>query len=58
MATVAREEGRLAALTGDQPGAIAAYQKYLRFRANPEPALVPERERITAELGKLLGEPR
>ena len=58
VATVAREEGRLAALTGDKSGAIAAYQKYLRFRANPEPALVPERERIKAELGKLLGEPR
>jgi len=58
VATVAREEGRLAALTGDKPGAIAAYQKYLRFRASPEPALVPERERIKAELAKLLGEPR
>ncbi|HSE52273.1 MAG TPA: serine/threonine-protein kinase, partial [Gemmatimonadales bacterium] len=58
VATVAREEGRLAALTGDKPGAITAYQKYLRFRANPEPALVPERERIKAELGKLLGEPQ
>jgi predicted negative regulator of RcsB-dependent stress response len=58
VATVAREEGRLAALTGDKPGAIAAYQKYLRFRTDPEPGLVPERDRIKAELARLLGEPR
>ena len=50
--------GRLAALTGDKAGAIAAYQMYLRFRSNPEPSLVPERERVEAELAKLLGEPR
>jgi hypothetical protein len=31
---------------------------YLRFRANPEPRLVPERERIKGELARLLGEPR
>ena len=58
LSTVTREEGRLAALTGDKAGAIAAYQMYLRFRANPEPGLVPERERIKAELARLLGEPR
>ena len=49
--------GRLAALTGDKAGAIA-YQMYLRFRSNPEPSLVPEREQVEAELAKLLGEPR
>ena len=58
VATAAREEGRLAALTGDKPGAITAYQKYLRFRANAEPGLVPERERIKAELARLVGEPK
>ena len=58
LSTVVREEGRLAALTGDKAGAIAAYQMYLRFRSNPEPSLVPERERVEAELAKLLGEPR
>jgi hypothetical protein len=58
LSTVTREEGRLAALTGDKAGAIAAYQMYLRFRANPEPRLVPERERIKGELARLLGEPR
>ena len=57
LSTVTREEGRLAALTGDKAGAIAAYQMYLRFRTNPEPGLVPERERIKAELARLLGEP-
>ncbi|HSE52815.1 MAG TPA: protein kinase, partial [Gemmatimonadales bacterium] len=50
LSTVTREEGRLAALTGDKAGAIAAYQMYLRFRTNPEPSLVPERERIKTEL--------
>jgi len=58
LSTVAREEGRLAVLTGDTPGAVAAYQKYLRYRANAEPSLIPERDRIKAALGKLLGEPR
>ena len=58
LSTATREEGRLAALTGDKAGAIAAYQMYLRFRANPEPALVPERERVKAEVAKLVGEPR
>jgi eukaryotic-like serine/threonine-protein kinase len=58
LSTVTREEGRLAALTGDKAGAIAAYQLYLRFRANPEPSLIPERDRIKAELARLLGEPR
>jgi tetratricopeptide (TPR) repeat protein len=58
LSTVTREEGRLAALTGDKAGAIAAYQMYLRFRTNPEPGLVPERERIKAELARLMGEPR
>ena len=41
LSTVVREEGRLAALTGDKAGAIAAYQMYLRFRSNPEPASSP-----------------
>ena len=50
---IAREEGRLAAMTGDRAGAIAAYQRYLRFRANAEPPLVAERERVRAELQRL-----
>ena len=52
-----REEGRLAALTGDRPGAIRAYQHYLALRSNPEPALRPALEAVRAELAKLTGKP-
>jgi hypothetical protein len=48
-----REEGRLAALTGDTAGAVAAYRHYLALRSNPEPALRPGVEAIRAELAKL-----
>jgi serine/threonine-protein kinase len=48
-----REEGRLAALTGDTAGAVAAYRHYLALRSNPEPALRPRVEAIRAELAKL-----
>ena len=41
-----REEGRLAALTGDRPGAIRAYRHYLALRSNPEPALAAEVKRV------------
>jgi eukaryotic-like serine/threonine-protein kinase len=50
-----REEGRLAGLTGDRFGAIRAYRHYLSLRADPEPALRPEVERIRAELAALQG---
>ena len=50
-----REEGRLAALTGDTTGAIRAYRHYLAIRPNPEPTVKPEVERIRAELGRLMG---
>jgi hypothetical protein len=48
-----REEGRLAALTGDRSGAIAAYRHYLALRSNPEPALRPAVQAVRAELAKL-----
>jgi serine/threonine-protein kinase len=57
LSTYLREEGRLAALTGDRAGAIRAYQHYLALRANPEPALRPQVEQVQAELGRLLSEP-
>jgi serine/threonine-protein kinase len=57
MSTFAREEGRLAALTGDTVGAIRAYQHYLALRRNARPSLRPEVDRVRAELAKLLGEP-
>jgi hypothetical protein len=48
-----REEGRLAAITGDRPGATRAYQHYLALRSDPEPALQPEVQAVRAELVKL-----
>lgn len=48
-----REEGRLAALTGDTAGAIRAYRHYLALRFDPEPELRPEAERIRQELARL-----
>jgi serine/threonine-protein kinase len=48
-----REEGRLAALTGDTAGAVAAYRHYLAVRSNPEPALRPGVEAVRAELARL-----
>jgi serine/threonine-protein kinase len=52
-----REEGRLAALTGDRTGAIAAYRHYLALRSNPEPALRPAVQAERAELAKLAENP-
>ena len=52
-----REEGRLAALTGDGPGAIRAYSRYLAMRTDPEPEVRPQVEEVKAELAKLVGEP-
>jgi DNA-binding SARP family transcriptional activator len=48
-----REEGRLAALTGDTAGAVAAYRHYLALRSDPEPELRPQAERIRRELALL-----
>ena len=48
-----REEGRLAALTGDTAGAIRAYGHYLALRPDPEPELRPEVERVRAALADL-----
>jgi serine/threonine-protein kinase len=51
-----REEGRLAALTGDTAGSIAAYRHYLALRSDPEPALKAGVEAVRAELAKLASE--
>ncbi len=45
-----REEGRLAALTGDRQGAIRAYRHYLALRGDAEPGLQPEVRRVREEL--------
>ena len=54
LATYLREEGRLAALTGDRAGAIRAYQHYLFLRADPEPSVRPQVAEVRKELAKLL----
>jgi DNA-binding SARP family transcriptional activator len=53
LSTHLRQEGRLAALTGDTAGAIAAYRQYLELRAQPEPSLQPAAERVRTELDRL-----
>ncbi len=53
LSTFLREEGRLAALTGDPIGAIRAYQHYLALRSDPEPSTKPEVDRVRAELARL-----
>jgi hypothetical protein len=55
LSTYLREEGRLAALTGDSAGAVGAYRHYLTLRAHPEPALQPGVEKVRAELARLEG---
>ena len=52
-ATALREEGRLAALAGEQAEAIESYRAYLRLRARPEPSAAPENDRVRAELARL-----
>jgi hypothetical protein len=49
-----RDEGRWAAIAGDTAHAVAAYRHYLMWRESPEPALVPERDSVRAELDRLL----
>jgi hypothetical protein len=48
-----RQEGRLAALTGDTTGAIRAYDSYLRLRTNPDAPLKPQRDSVIAERAAL-----
>jgi len=55
------ENPRLVSIVKNQielAGAVRAYRHYLALRADPEPALVPQRDSVRAALGALLGEPR
>jgi hypothetical protein len=53
-----REEGRLAALTGDRPGAIRAYTRYLILRENPDYGpWRAARDSVRRELAQLRDEP-
>jgi hypothetical protein len=54
--TLLRERGRLAALLGRTDEAIEAYTTYLLVRADPEPAVQPEVDRVRAELNRLKSE--
>jgi tetratricopeptide (TPR) repeat protein len=51
--TYLREEGRLAALTGDRVGAARAYRRYLAVRIDPEPALRAQVAQVRADLAAL-----
>jgi hypothetical protein len=53
LATCFREEGRLAALAGDRPGAIRSYRKYLALRSRPEPTLQQDVDHVRSELALL-----
>jgi len=53
LSTFLREEGRLAALAGENDAAIEAYRHYLALRASPEPMLKSEAEFVRDELEKL-----
>jgi tetratricopeptide (TPR) repeat protein/tRNA A-37 threonylcarbamoyl transferase component Bud32 len=54
LATILAEEGHLAARAGDREGAIRAYRHYLVLRTHPDPALVPDVQRVRKELAELL----
>src|ERR671934_81518 len=51
LATARREEGRLAALTGDQRGAVRSYEEYLALRAGAEAPVKAQDESLRATLG-------
>ena len=53
LSSLLREEGRLAALTGDREGAIHAYQHYLRLRRNPDPRHAAEAADVKRALAEL-----
>jgi hypothetical protein len=50
-----REEGRLAALTGDTAGAVRASRHYLLLMSDPEPRVRAQVDSVQAELAKLGG---
>ena len=53
LSSMLREEGRLAALTGDRERAIRAYRHFLALRPDPAPRLRADRDRVRAELARL-----
>ncbi len=53
LAAQLREEGRLAALSGEKEEAIEAYRHYLALRTSPEPSVAAEVEEVRKELAQL-----
>ena len=53
LSTYLRDEGDLAARTGDPHAAIRAYRHYLVLRSNPEPELRAEVDRVKVALARL-----
>jgi tetratricopeptide (TPR) repeat protein len=53
LSTMLREEGRLAALTGDREGAVRAYRHFLALRPNPPERLRADTERVRITLARL-----
>jgi len=52
LSTLLKEEGRLAALTGDTEGSVTAYRHYLALRSQADPALAPEVEQVRQALNR------
>lgn len=48
-----RDGGRWALLAGDTASAIKYFKKYLVYRADPEPVLIPERDSVRTQLAAL-----
>lgn len=53
LAPTLREEGRLAALTGDRTGALRAYGHYLALRSDPEASLKAQADEVRRQVAKL-----
>lgn len=57
LASMLREEGRLAESTGDLVGAAKTYERYLILRHAPSDALRPQADSVRAAVGRLAGRP-
>ena len=53
LATQLREQGRLAALTGEREEAIRVYRQYLALRADAEPSVRPQVDAVRRDLRQL-----
>lgn len=53
LATQLREQGRIAALSGEREEAIRAYKHFVALRSDAEPALQPQVQAVRRELKQL-----